>query len=158
MYVDNADGTSKSIFEQGPEQTTYTHFQDSGIRRLDWSPNGEWLLVEIVQWPMGDCCERIKYFLFKPDGTPHSQIDPERVIVRSFKQDCSYQIESDSWLDSNHIKLTVKPFKNFDEEGIPYKSPSCVVRDTSYSFDIRDAAISRLTVAKHSSPAKNLQR
>ncbi|PYX97078.1 MAG: hypothetical protein DMG63_15375 [Acidobacteria bacterium] len=144
VYVGQGNGSFRRVLRQGVERISDGSIYDgNGVAYMSWSPSGRNLLVVLFQWIWGtDGDGNYKYFLIKAGDNAARLMFPERAIWEQFKHPCYAQISFNGWVDDERIQLETRPFINFDEEGKPDPTPSCIKEPTMFSFDVLTDAVS----------------
>lgn len=142
LFLAAPKGDFRQIYELGVEKTPGNNgsvYDGNGIARLDWSPGGHRLLVEIFQWTWGsDFGEGNKYLVLDEGGRP-KRLFPEKAVRKLFESECGMLLNSAGWIDEHTIRMVGKPYENADDPG-----PSCIKAKVSFSFDILTGQAVRL--------------
>jgi hypothetical protein len=138
IYFADVDGSLRVLFRQGEESLPDgTVYDGNGVEAIRWSPSGTRLLLEVSQWTWGtDSTWNTKYILFTKGQPEPRQLAPEETIGQHFTQPCLRTIESLGWTDDTHVAFNVNASREYDEEGTPDSTPSCVDKPTRFTFDV----------------------
>lgn len=138
VYVAEPAGTFRVALQQQSERLQDGSVYDgNGIERIEWSPTGTRLLVEISQWTWGtDGGGSTKYILLTPATGEITELPIAAAIQKHFAKACVRLVSSSGWLDDERIGIELKPDKDVDEEGKAGPTPSCVAEPTLFSFDV----------------------
>ena len=137
IYFSEPGGTFRVALQQQSERLPDGSVYDgNGIERIEWSPAGTRLLVQLSQWTRGtDSTWNTKYILVTPAVGEVRELPIAAVIQKHFGKPCAWLVSSKAWLDDARIDMELKPYKDVDEEGTPGPTPSCVVKPTRFSLD-----------------------
>jgi hypothetical protein len=143
VYIAGGGRKRRLAFQQKPERLPDgTVYDGNGVEAIRWSPSGDRMVVEVSQWKWGtDSGWNTKYIVLSPATEAATEIPVLRDIAQQFPQECVRNVISKGWRDNTHIAVEVGPAKDVDEEGLPGPTPSCVVKPTSYFFDVESGRL-----------------
>jgi len=143
VYIAGRGRKLRLAFQQKPERLPDgTVYDGNGVEAIRWSPSGNRMVVEVSQWTWGtDFGWNTKYIVVSPATEAATEIPVLRDIAQQFPQECVRNVISKGWRDNTHIAVEVGPAKDVDEEGLPGPTPSCVVKPTTYLFDVESGRL-----------------
>lgn len=152
LYVAEPHSSFRLVFAQDVERNADSTISDgNGIEAILWSPSGKRLLAQVPQWTMAsDADWDMKYILFSAGDWKAHEVPASDSIWSHFNRECAARLETEGWIDDDHVELIVKYLFSTDVEGEPDGTPSCVQKPMRFSFDVR-TGISQpiLNPAKH---------
>ena len=108
---DRRFGDYKLIFSQKPEEYT----TGNGVRLVDWSPDGRFLLIEEALWLPEDSDNKILLY----DARKGKFVQPDfNVVLKGLPKDCYTDVRARGFSFDQKIMVeaTVHPYYEIDEE------------------------------------------
>jgi len=138
VYLAEPGGAFRVALQQTPELLPDGSVYDgNGIERIQWSPSGTRLLIEVSQWTWGtDSTWNTKYILITPSEAGARELPIMAAIKRHFSRPCVRLVRSKGWANDTRIDIEIHPAQDVDEEGVAGPSPTCVETPTRFSFDV----------------------
>ena len=138
VYLAEPARPFRVAFQQTPDSLPDGSVYDgNGIERIQWSPSGTRLLIQVSLWTWGtDSTWNTKYILFDPADGSTRELPILAAIQSYFAQPCARLVSSKGWLDDGRISVELMPVNDVDEEGVADPTPSCVAKLTLFSFAV----------------------
>jgi hypothetical protein len=105
----------------------------NSIKLVDWSPDGESLLVEAAQWEYESEGIYTEFFIFSVDSGATTEPDLMAMLAARFGKDCYSENTVLGFTSTGAVVVALEP--DADQVGLANGAKSCVKRKTLITLD-----------------------
>jgi hypothetical protein len=129
LFVEGPSGKSfKIIYSDSPKV-----LDGNSIKLVDWSPDGESLLVEAAQWEYESEGIYTEFFIFSVDSGATTEPDLMAMLAARFGKDCYSENTVLGFTSTGAVVVALEP--DADQVGLANGAKSCVKRKTLITLD-----------------------